>query len=95
MGQDTADPEPNPTMVIVWQDGRWIYVDMIEERYGSIIYQKTGGRPIAAKEHSLDKKTTMEVNRAFANFFDACAGRSQDLGSMFELEGRSRLSREV
>ena len=62
MAQETADPDPKPIKVIVWSDGRWIYVEMIEERYGSIIYQKPGGRPIAAKEHSLDKKTTIEVN---------------------------------
>jgi hypothetical protein len=77
-------------MVIVWGDGRWEPVTMVEERNGSIIYQKKGSSPRAAMEDSVDKRTTRELNEALRDFASACGGASVDLSGMFQLEGRSQ-----
>jgi hypothetical protein len=89
MGKEDPERPDEPIKIIVWSDGRWIYVDSVQEKYGSIIYQKPGGRPVAATEYALDKKTTLDVNRAFEVFFDACAGKSTNLTELFELKGRT------
>ena len=79
-----------PLLVVVWNSGKWIHVESIEDKHGSIIYQKPGGYPIAATENSVDRKTTKAVNQALQVLSDACAGAQQDLRIIFELGGRSR-----
>jgi hypothetical protein len=90
IGQGEPSPEITSINVIVWSDGRWEYVDSVRENYGSIIYQKPGGRPIAARQHSLDVSTTLELKDAFATFSEACAGKPVDTSGLFALTGRSR-----
>ncbi len=84
VGQEADSSEPGPLKVIVFSGGKWIFVETVEERNGSIIYQKEGGRPTAAKENSLDTRMTMEVNEALAILFDACSGEDQDLAALFD-----------
>jgi hypothetical protein len=79
-----------PVQVIVWTGGKWIEVETVEERNGSIIYRKPGGVPIAATEHSVDIAITNAVNGALTDLFDACSGRTADPRSMFELSGLPR-----
>jgi len=79
-----------PLLVVVWNSGKWIHVESIEDKHGSIIYQKPGGYPIAATENSVDRKTTKAVNQALQVLSDACSGAQQDLRIIFELGGRSR-----
>jgi hypothetical protein len=87
-GSETTDA-PEVTPIIVWADGRWNYVSMIEDRNGTIIYQKPGKSVVAAKQDTVDKKITFEVNDALSEFAAACGGEQVDLSRMFELDGRS------
>jgi hypothetical protein len=90
IGQEKPPAEFDSIKVIVWSDGRWNYVESAAEKYGSIIYQKPGGRPIAAKEHTLDTETTLELNKVFETFSDACAGKPVDTSGLFMLTGRTK-----
>lgn len=77
--------------VIVWGGARWQFVTMVENRGGTIIYQKRdAARPVAARQNSVDVEATLAVNRALESFYLACHGHQVELSDIFGLSGRSR-----
>ena len=84
-------PNDAPPLVIVWADGRWEYLDALEEKGDSYVYTQPGKSQRAAMQHSVDKHATAEVNSALQESWTACTGGSTSLCWVFELGGRSRL----
>lgn len=89
--QDSAaDSSLEVPRIIIFTSARWHYVTMLEEKYGTYVYAKPGGYPIAVTEYEFDKKRTLEVNGALRDLVAICQGEAVDPSRVFALKTRSR-----